>query len=55
MRKIYKFISTFFEKENNINAFDIIIQNYIYKDVHFNENGNKLIYEELTRVFKNEL
>ena len=52
--KFINLFPLFFEKENNINNFDIIIQNYIYKDVHFNENGNRLIYEELTRVFKNE-
>ncbi|MDC3043931.1 hypothetical protein OA160_04745 [Candidatus Pelagibacter sp.] len=46
--KFINLFPLFFEKENNINAFDIIIQNYIYKDVHFNENGNKIIYEELT-------
>jgi hypothetical protein len=52
--KFINYFPVFFEEINNKSPIKIIVKNYIYKDVHFNEYGHTKLFNLLNSTFNKE-
>ena len=52
--KFINYFPVFFEESNNQSPLEIVIRNYIYKDVHFNQNGHTKLFDILNSTFYKE-